>query len=118
MPGSERRGEPAARPFNIEESEESGRSRLVLSGELDLATAPLLEEALTRLCESGVTHVEIDLGDIDFIDSLGLRAILLAKDTCAKAGIEFFLVPARAERHRRLFELTGLRELLRRGNRD
>jgi anti-sigma B factor antagonist len=107
-----RRGEPADRPFTIEQSEQGGRAQLVLTGELDLATAPKLEDALTRLCEAGVREIEIDLGAIDFIDSTGLRAILVAKDTCAKAGIEFFLVPARAERHRRLFELTGLRSLL------
>lgn len=104
---------PAARrPFGLERTEQQGRARLVLCGELDLATAPQLEAELTHLCESGVREIEIDLGEIDFIDSTGLRAILLAKDSCAKGGIEFFLVPARAERHRRLFELTGLRGLL------
>ncbi|HEY0515624.1 MAG TPA: STAS domain-containing protein [Solirubrobacteraceae bacterium] len=119
MAGSDRRGGPARRPFKIEESEQGGRARLVLAGQLDLATAPELESALTRLCESGIDQIEIDLGEIDFIDSMGLRAILLAKDSCAKAGIEFFLVPSRAERHRGLFEATGLRGLLsRRLHRD
>ncbi len=98
----------AGRPFGLETTERNGRARLALSGELDLATAPELEAALTHLCESGVREIEIDLGEIDFIDSTGLRAILVAKDSCAKAGIEFFLVPSRAEHHRRLFELTGL----------
>lgn len=107
------------RPFKIEQSRQDGRARLVLTGELDLATVPRLEDALTRICRSAVSEIEIDLGDIDFIDSTGLRAILVAKEACAKAGIEFFLVPARAERHRRLFELTGLRSLLsRRGSEE
>ncbi|MHB8533120.1 MAG: STAS domain-containing protein [Solirubrobacteraceae bacterium] len=104
-------GVSAGKPFALQQAEPDGRARLVLSGELDLATAPELEAALTRLCESGVHEIEIDLGEIDFIDSTGLRAILLAKDSSAKAGIEFFLVPSRSERHRRLFELTGLRSL-------
>jgi anti-anti-sigma factor len=102
----------ASRPFSIEETEHHGRSRLVLTGELDLGSAPELEAALTRLCEAGVSEIEIDLREVDFIDSTGLRAILIAKDTCAKEGIEFFLVPSRRESQHKLFEITGLLNVL------
>lgn len=49
---------------------------------------------------------------MDFIDSTGIRAILMAKETCAREGVGFMLVPARNEPQRRIFERAGLLDLL------
>jgi anti-anti-sigma factor len=46
---------------------------LVVVGELDMATTPLLEEALDDLERDAA--VVLDLGDLTFIDSHGLHAI-------------------------------------------
>ena len=46
---------------------------LVLAGELDMATTPLLDEALDRLDTRGT--VILDLCDLTFIDSHGLHAL-------------------------------------------
>lgn len=46
---------------------------LTLAGELDMATAPLLSEALDGL--DGGSAVILDLGEVTFVDSHGLRAI-------------------------------------------
>jgi anti-sigma B factor antagonist len=102
----------AARPFGISEFAEDGRRRLVLRGELDLSGAPELEAALDRVCREGAREVEVDLREVDFIDSAGLRALLVAKDECAAAGSEFFVVPARGGQQQRIFEMAGLQSVL------
>jgi len=96
-----------ARPFSLSESGAT-RRRLMLRGELDMAGAPELEAAIERACDDGVSEIEIDLRELDFIDSSGLRAILLAREMCAQAGRGFFLVPAMRSSPRMLFETAGL----------
>jgi anti-sigma B factor antagonist len=46
---------------------------IALAGELDMSTTLLLDEALENLDERGA--IVLDLGDLTFIDSHGLRAI-------------------------------------------
>ena len=98
--------------FGMSEFGSNGRRRLALRGELDMASAPELEAALGRLCREGVGEIVIDLRELEFIDSSGLRALLVAKDACAQAGSGFFLVPARGRQQRRIFEMTGLVSVL------
>ena|SRR5262249_9984483 len=52
---------------------------LVLAGELDMATTPLLSETLDGLGESEA--VVLDLGELTFIDSHGLHAIFARAET-------------------------------------
>jgi len=51
----------------------AGGSRLELVGELDLATVPILREALESLPQG--EQVTIDLSQLEFIDSCGLREL-------------------------------------------
>ena len=69
----------AAGGFHID-CERDGDGRLVLRpvGDLDLLTAPVLAEALAR-SEPEETLV-VDLARVTFLDSSGLRALLLAHE--------------------------------------
>jgi anti-anti-sigma factor len=96
--------------LGIERLEHDGCETLVLAGELDLATTPELEVALSGVCAGAPRELEIDLRGVSFIDSTGLRGLVGAKETCAKHAVALFL--RGAERQRRLFEVTGLLEHL------
>jgi anti-sigma B factor antagonist len=48
-------------------------------GELDLATAPVLEETLLTLSETGQGEVIVDLARCDLIDMRGLHVLLSAR---------------------------------------
>ena len=65
--------------------EPDGDGRVVLRpvGDLDLLTAPVLTEALAQRGGSGVTLV-IDLAAVTFLDSSGLRALLVAHEDGAQ----------------------------------
>ena len=49
---------------------------LALAGELDIATAPDLEAMIHSLCADGAGEIVLDIGQVSFVDSSGLRAIL------------------------------------------
>jgi anti-anti-sigma factor len=80
--------------------------RLELSGELDLASAPQLERALARAKHGRPATLVLDLRDLSFLDSCGLRELLGAQRACEEAGCALTLIAGAPAR--RLFELTGV----------
>ena len=54
-----------------------GALRLALSGELDMSVAQALADRLTRLRNEGYV-VRVDLSRLEFIDSSGLRELIVA----------------------------------------
>ncbi|MGH9132310.1 MAG: STAS domain-containing protein [Ilumatobacteraceae bacterium] len=87
------------------EEDGDGIHRLVLHGDLDLAAeGSLFEFVSTKLDEGSVERLILDLGDVHFIDSGGLRALVRlhqAYGDRTKVGTTSPVV-------RRLFELTRL----------
>lgn len=65
--------------LEIIEVPDAGRTRVRLRGDLDLATAPTLNEALCRLRERHEL-VLLDLDELAFIDMRGLRVVLAAAE--------------------------------------
>ena len=98
--------------FNIRQEDREGRYRLVLQGELGVAGAEELEAAITRLCTAGALEIELDLRELTFMDSQGLRAILAAREACAQHHTEYFLIRGEKLLQERLFEVTGLLDAL------
>jgi len=85
----------------------SGRHRLLLSGELDIASAPMLEATLASVTAKGASEVVLDLTELTFMDSTGLRAVLSLHELCSQEGYAFSLTGANGS-VQRLFELTGV----------
>lgn len=66
-------------PFSYQiESDDSGRTVLRLSGDLDMASSPTLKAVLHELQHGGVQDVVVDLRKLSFLDSMGLSALLEA----------------------------------------
>jgi anti-anti-sigma factor len=92
--------------FAIAVSRAGDSCSLVVSGELDMATAPRLRAALDAELERDASMV-VDLASLDFIDMAGLRALLDAAAHAGANGRRFdVLNPSPAVD--RLLELTGL----------
>lgn len=51
-----------------------------VTGALDMATAPVLEEPLFGMCDASGGAVIVDLAECDFIDLRGLRVLLAAQE--------------------------------------
>lgn len=88
----------------------SGHALVELAGEIDLAVVPdlvtELEYAITQLSP----HVVVDLTRVDFIDSSGLGALVMARRKAQDLGGEVALAGG-GEQIRELLALTNLTEL-------
>lgn len=95
--------------FRVEVLEHAGGAVVALSGELDLASSPALEEAFDRVFASEAEVVVIDLRKLDFMDSTGLSVIVKAQQTVEDRGVRLYVIngPAQVER---LLSLTGVAE--------
>jgi anti-anti-sigma factor len=98
-------------PFEARADVSRGRHTLVLSGELDIVSAGQLEAMLAEACADGTTGVTLDLRGLTFMDSSGLRAILLAKELTDSRGLELSLVPGPPS-IQRVFQVTDLLDVL------
>ena len=71
---------------------EDGIVEIAAAGELDLATSELLREAVDVCCDrDGVRVVIVDLRDLTFVDSTGLRALWHARERAQSVGAELIL---------------------------
>jgi anti-sigma B factor antagonist len=103
------RAHPA--PFEVEVRPERDIVRVVPVGELDLATAALLERELHDLRDSGFEHVVLDMHELSFIDSSGIRVVLCEHRFAQSGERRFSLVGVPPVIHRAL-EVCGLLEHL------
>jgi anti-sigma B factor antagonist len=62
--------------MEIRTSRSEGAARLELHGELDLGTAPVLDEAVEEVLDGGCRDLVLDLGGTTFLDSSGLGALM------------------------------------------
>ncbi|MCD7981469.1 MAG: STAS domain-containing protein [Clostridiales bacterium] len=82
---------------------------LCLSGRLDTATAPQLEEELKNTL-TGVSQLILDFTDLAYISSAGLRVLLFAQKTMNKQGS--MLIRNANETIMEVFDITGFSEIL------
>jgi anti-sigma B factor antagonist len=81
--------------------------RLRLGGEVDLSTAHLVEDALSPALDLRCTRLIMDVADVEFIDSSGLRVLVVTRNALDERGAE--MVIAGVNDHlRRVFEVSGL----------
>ena len=76
-------------------------------GELDMLTAPALEVVLDRSIDQGARQLVVDLDDVSFIDSAGIRVILCASARLRETEGSLRLVYG-SMNVRRLFEILAL----------
>jgi anti-anti-sigma factor len=103
--------DPAFEPFRVDVHHEDARIRVVPVGELDLATAPAVDDALRAAYELDQEAVAIDLRKVIFMDSSGLRLILRWNAAARDQSRRFGVIPG-DEVVQRVFEATRVAEHL------
>jgi anti-sigma B factor antagonist len=98
--------------LRIDLRHESDRVVVSLEGELDMANAPLLQGAMESDPLVATKTVVLDLQQLTFLDSTGLRVILAARELCWRRGQEFAVTPG-SQQVQRLLSVTGVGEHLR-----
>lgn len=96
----------------VEAAVDDGRVRIVVSGEIDLQNAGDVEGQLTEAISNQARTVSIDLGEVAYLDSAGLRVLFHLVERLATLQIAVELVTPLRSPSRRVIELSGLAALV------
>lgn len=97
--------------LTINVTNDNGKSIVNLVGEIDAYTAPQLKETLVPLTKENGQTVEVDLEDVNYMDSTGLGVFVSALKSTKENKSHLRLVNLQ-DRVLRLFEITGLDEVI------
>jgi len=97
-------------PVGIEVERDGFRTVVRCSGEIDQSTAPRLTHALGDAMGSDAAEVQLDLTEVQFMDSTGLHAVIMAATSAESVGMRFTVAPSRPVE--RLLEMAGVRDIV------
>jgi anti-anti-sigma factor len=92
--------------FNLETSRIGGHDVVVVKGEIDIATAPMLNKTLAKFSKK---EVFLDLRKTEFMDSAGLKVLITQRSRIEESGGALRLVVGEGP-VMRLLELAGVRD--------
>jgi anti-sigma B factor antagonist len=98
-------------PLEVIDAALDGAPGVAVRGELDMGAVPDLEHALDHAIRKSAGAFVLDLRELEFVDSSGLRLLLRARALLAREDRALVIVcpPGPA---RRLFEVVGIADLL------
>ena len=97
--------------FDVTSEQHGGTVVVKLSGELDISSAPKVEDELARVEPDRPGVIVLDLRNLAFMDSTGLR-LLIAADTRARQEDRRLMIVKGPEPVQRVFRITRLEERL------
>jgi anti-sigma B factor antagonist len=97
--------------LEVTREEDGSTAWLSLVGELDLSSAPRVEKELHELESGDAELIVLDLRELSFLDSTGLRLIVTADARARDSGRRLAIVQG-PEAVERVFRVTGLDALL------
>ncbi len=98
--------------FKIDVAGHDARLDLTVQGEIDLATAPLLDEQISAAERTDAPLIVVDLVTVSFMDSTGLTVLLRANDRSRRNGNLRLRIAEGSAQVQRLFEVAGVRSRL------
>jgi anti-sigma B factor antagonist len=98
-------------PFDLTIEQHDAAVHIVLSGELDISTSQRLEDDLRRIESEQPAVMVIDLRELTFMDSTGLRLLISADARAREQGRRLVIVRGNAM-VQRVMRLTRLDERL------
>jgi anti-sigma B factor antagonist len=97
--------------FRVSTVRQDSATIVVVTGDVDLETGPLLRDSLLAALDAGPSRLVLDLSQVTFMDSSGLGALLGAHRHARLAGAEMVLA-ACSERVIEILQLTNLDQVL------
>ena len=97
--------------LTVQDVVSGGWRTLRLCGEVDLAARDLLDDVIEHVCTSAIDGIVLDLSEVSFIDSTGVRAVVLLQRRCVERGTELRIISG-SRAVRRIFEISGLLDRL------
>jgi anti-anti-sigma factor len=107
MPHSSSSLEADLEPFRVEVHPERDSVRVVPVGEVDIATVGEVDGRLRELEQAGFRHLVLDLRQVTFIDSSGMRLVLACHAAACQDGTDFTVLEG-PPAVQRIFQVAGL----------
>jgi len=96
--------------FSVDSRTEGDRLTVRVAGDIDLSTADKLGEALEEAV-SRSREVRVDLGEVTFLDSTGIRALVQGYRAAQTRGSSYYVTGAQ-QWVAKVLEVTGVGPLL------
>ena len=98
--------------IDVRAATSSSGTVVCVSGEVDSTTAPGLGTCLLEvIARPGDGAIEVDLREVTFLDSTGLRLMLEEQSSAQADGWDFGAIDG-SSAVKRLFDVTGLRSVI------
>ena len=97
--------------MEIRKKTENNRCEMEIAGRLDTTTAPQLEETLRELFSQETADLVLDLEELDYVSSAGLRVLLFAQKSIKGVQGEMVLKNVKPE-IMEVLEITGFTDIL------
>jgi anti-sigma B factor antagonist len=97
--------------LEVSTREDAGRTVVTAVGEVDVYTAPALDDALSAAVVAGATALVVDLSAVDFLDSTGLSVLVKALKRVRDIDGSLSVVVT-AARVAKVFRITGLDQVI------
>jgi anti-sigma B factor antagonist len=98
-------------PFEITAVRDPESATVTLSGELDIATVPRVEEVIDTTLTGEVQTLTVDLSPLGFVDSSGLRLFIVLDQRASEEGWTLRLIRPSAQ-VLTVFRVSGVEENL------
>lgn len=98
-------------PFTAQIEQRDGATVVAFRGDLDVATRRSARDALQAALNTGAGPLELDLTDIEFLDSTGLTVLVNTANEAQRLDRPFTIRVPEGQA-RRTLELSGLAEEL------
>ena len=95
--------------LNISKNTDGSELIIQLEGRLDTSTSPELEGELKSSLD-GISSLVIDIADLQYISSAGLRVLLSAQKIMNKQGT--MVIKNTSEEVKEIFDVTGFSDIL------
>jgi len=99
-------------PFAVEVRGEPTAPVVVVEGEIDVATSPLLRNELNAIVGRGVKDITLEFSGVSFVDSSGLGVLVGTYKRMKDDGDGSLRIIGAQASVRRVFEITGLESAL------
>jgi anti-anti-sigma factor len=94
--------------FEITDTRDGDRLTLAVCGELDIGTVGVLVERVDATVDAELTTLTLDLSQLDFIDSTGLRSVIELSQRAEQAPWNLRIRPPENEAALLVFRITGM----------
>jgi anti-anti-sigma factor len=96
----------------VEQTQVAGQVVLIVSGRMDAESAPQFEEKCRACIAEGLTGLVVDLGELTYVSSMGLRSFISVAKTLQDKGGALRICRLRGL-VKQVFEITGLLDMFR-----